>query len=445
MTPEQFVATLDEWTARGGEFPDHAFDRHYLTTADEANAVVRALTDGDLNYSAGKLPTPNLHDVVALLQNTYSPEVDDVFQRFAMPQLRRIVREGLKLKLTPSSSDDDKVAAWTLRKRADSYLFALKVASFYGGQQDAELVASAARSPAFEDHYLWSSIFEYSERRNPAAEEMLERLRTPLPRGFCRIAYLDFANKLAFDSRASSHPFDTEIGCEFLLEKLEYDDASYESYAISAVGAAPFLSEVRRAQVLERARSHSSAHLQTEADWAEARLGGLHGSEFLLASLQVPQTATRAARYLTSLGMPTPPPQNPDEFDALRQVSDWLSNEEDFLGRAPKEIFVIDQRALRWPPNGDERRVWLIGFRHDSEDERMEGVVSISDGHIDRHDDDLKAKPIRGYGRALGADPDVYTLYDGDTKDGRFWEELVLKFNPTVERTPWRWPWDRTP
>jgi AICAR transformylase/IMP cyclohydrolase PurH len=44
MTPKQFVIVLDEWSAKGGALPESIPHDYAITTAEEANAVCRALS-----------------------------------------------------------------------------------------------------------------------------------------------------------------------------------------------------------------------------------------------------------------------------------------------------------------------------------------------------------------------------------------------------------------
>lgn len=431
MSPEKFVITLDGWTSLGGEFPASAFEHHYLTTADEAFAVVRALTHGDLYSFKGVLPKPNFFDVVALIQRTFTPNVDDVFSREACPLLRKLVAKGLSEDFAPRVSAD-KSEVLALKTHAESYLFALKVLTFYGHREDGHLIARAARVSAFDDHIMWSSIFDYAVRKNPAAEEIMESLRSPLPQNFCRVAYLDFVNALAFDNHVKVHPFDNDEGCEFLLSSLVCTDPSDDSYAISSIAAAPFLSESRRNELLDRARCHSLKIVRDEARWAEARSKVPSAMEFLMLAAGKPQTATRAGRYLTSLGIPAPMPTNPMEFEALQRASDWLRNEGDFFGQAPDELFLADQRILRWPPSGSDRVASLIGYRHHSDGDQIEGFVTVVGELVARCWEETKPKLLDAYANALRGDPEAYEAHRRQSEDDRFWRKLLAKFNPTV-------------
>ncbi len=135
MSPEQLSPPLT-----GGrlarEFPASAFDHHYLTTADEAFAVVRALTHGDLYSSTGVLTEAQLFNIVALIQKTFTPSVDDIFRREACPLLRKLVIKGLSEDFNGPRVSADQIEVWALKQHAESYLFALKALTFYGHRED---------------------------------------------------------------------------------------------------------------------------------------------------------------------------------------------------------------------------------------------------------------------------------------------------------------------
>jgi hypothetical protein len=429
MTPEELIAVVDAWTSRGGPFPQGDLDRHYLTTTAEAHAVVRALGGKDLLSPDGVLGTLNLHGVAGLIQSSTNEEVDAVFRAQAAPLLREIVAAGLRDQVSPSvTSGTDVIRA---QKRAESLLFALKVAAFYGHPHIIDLIATAARHPSFDDHYMWSTIFDYAERHNPDPERLIEALRNPLPGNSCRIAFLDFCNVLAFDSRIAKHPFDTEEGVAYLLSMLEHDDPGYDSHAISAIAAAPFLSVARQEQMLRRARSHSHTILHDEARWAGARAGAQGSDAFLHAAALAPQTYTRANKYMNVLGVKPPRIADPISFAAMTCAADWLSNEQDFFGTSPRKVYVHDRRILHWPPEGAPREAWIIGFGHYIDGEELSGAVTLVGELVDRVDT-VRPKPLKAYAEAASRDPALYKLYQDSSPEDVFWRTMLVRLNPAL-------------
>jgi hypothetical protein len=59
MTPKQFVIVLDEWSAKGGALPESIPHDYAITTAEEANAVCRALASNHI-YAVDSIKTPAL-------------------------------------------------------------------------------------------------------------------------------------------------------------------------------------------------------------------------------------------------------------------------------------------------------------------------------------------------------------------------------------------------
>ena len=55
MTPKEFVALVDAWSATGGEFS--GADRHVITTPDEVDAICRGLDSGHI-FAANSIHTP---------------------------------------------------------------------------------------------------------------------------------------------------------------------------------------------------------------------------------------------------------------------------------------------------------------------------------------------------------------------------------------------------
>jgi hypothetical protein len=68
MTPKQFAIVLDEWSTKGGALPESIPHDYAITTAEEANAVCRALPSNHI-YAVGSIKTPALDKLLAFLQS----------------------------------------------------------------------------------------------------------------------------------------------------------------------------------------------------------------------------------------------------------------------------------------------------------------------------------------------------------------------------------------
>jgi hypothetical protein len=75
MTPEEFVAALDVWSATGGKFRDGVPDDHKVTTPAEAEAVCRGL-DSPHIYTVNSIGSPALSELVHFFQTV----------RFSLPR-----------------------------------------------------------------------------------------------------------------------------------------------------------------------------------------------------------------------------------------------------------------------------------------------------------------------------------------------------------------------
>jgi hypothetical protein len=61
MTPKELVTVLDEWITKGGALPEGIPHDYVITTVDEANAVCRALSSGNIYaINSIRLRTPDI-------------------------------------------------------------------------------------------------------------------------------------------------------------------------------------------------------------------------------------------------------------------------------------------------------------------------------------------------------------------------------------------------
>jgi hypothetical protein len=208
-------------------------------------------------------------------------------------------------------------------------------------------------------------IFRLFDREHPQQGALLEALRSPLPRGFVAVAYLDFCNALAYESGLDAHPFDSTPGTTLLEAWLGDPDPAGASYAHSAAASLPFLRGERRAKLLELALDHGSVRVRLEGAWAAGRLGDPRGVERLSAACLDSRTSHVAQEFLAELERSdaVPPAALEPTFAAEVELCAWLAHPHEYA-RPPAEVRLLDRRTLRWPPTGDERPLWLFEFAY---------------------------------------------------------------------------------
>lgn len=222
------------------------------------------------------------------------------------------------------------------------------------------------RSPALQDGFLWSVIFEIVARdEHPWSAPLLDALRDPLPGGFAAVAYLDFANTIARAGNPVTHPFDTTAGRAQLQAWLTDPDVDRHSYAHSAAASIPFLSPEARKIFLQLADRHPDHNVRFEAAWGAALRGDERGLETLQAACADPRHAARAMSYLCELGAQDriPVEATSPDFQALAEMCTWLAHPNEY-GRPPSEIRQVDARELFWPPTSDRRRLRVFRFEY---------------------------------------------------------------------------------
>ncbi len=335
-----------------------------IASKRDAEAVVEALRRVERvpKRPDERYRTSPLHTLVAFFQQVDDDDAMEVLHDAGGPELVRLFNASF-----PPDEDDH-----------DDLPFLLKILVMLRVPGAPELVVKAARHPATRDAFLWSVILAQLAEEHPQAEEIVEKLRDPLPEAFAGVALLDLANERARVGHAGPHPFDNAEGLQRLESYLVDRDPEHFSYAHSATAAIPFLRTPARQRLLDLAAQHPDATVQLESHWAAAKLGDERGIAALAEAARDPRKGTRALAYLEELDRldAAPPETQTDEHLALAEMADWLSYPTEF-GAFPDALRVYDTRELDWPPTNDRRRLWLIEFTYESSDDRPAREVGI--------------------------------------------------------------------
>ena len=216
MTPTEFVAVLDAWSAKGGRFPDISSRPYRITTADEAEAVCRALLSKHI-YAVNSIQSPALHDLVAFFNFAKTKAATHVLRHKGLDILRRIFREALD---QPPKGDPD---TWAVRQHHDAHVFILQILAKFQERGDAALIIEGGRDRRMQNG-SWNLVFDIDEKGHPEAQDIFDALREPLPDGWAGIIYLHWANNLAREQRISRHPFASGAGIARLARYLNDSD-----------------------------------------------------------------------------------------------------------------------------------------------------------------------------------------------------------------------------
>jgi len=376
-TSEEFLEQVNSWLNIGGEFPSIPYGP--LNTMVEAEIVVKALSHGDINWFETNYLGPNLHSIVSRLQSANTSEVNTFFLENACPILHQILQS--EIASNNFSKPKGRKEKYRAEKWHEAHLMALKVLSYYGRVEDYPLIIKMARDSRYNNHYMWSIIFSYVSSNSPEPVKIIKALANPLPDKFCNIAYLDFANALAFEKKIPSHPFDTASGVKCLKQHVKRKNG-YESYVVSAVKALSFLSEINRKLLLSNTKKHGSPEVQEELKWALSRIGEVDGISFLKARIENPIYHTRASLYANALGLKIANYNYLQEakFNALVQLSDWLGDEQYFWGQPPSKLEVIHEEKLYWPDADTLIGFWTVKYKgQEYHDEPEEGIGVTSE------------------------------------------------------------------
>lgn len=255
----------------------------------------------------------------------------------------------------------DRKASSASENEVDPLLYALKMAVYFGSEEGTDCVIRAARLPLSPDSFMWSVILAAYGQGHPLSQKLFEALSDPLPGDFLAISLLDCANAAAREGANWRHPFDSEEGFRMIEQWLSDEDEEHYSYAVSAAAALPFLTDPDPLVALGFV--HPSPEVKLEAAWAAAKLGHDEGVEALVkASLDLNQSE-RAREYLKELGLSDEIPaeaEDPD-FQAMSQFAQWLAHPNE-LARPPDELKIVQKMDLKWPPEYESKRVWLIEY-----------------------------------------------------------------------------------
>lgn len=339
-------------------------DDYRLASKRDAEALVEALRHvprvpqrPDERYR-----TSPLFQLAAMFQDVEDARLAAVLREQGTPELVRIVRASF-----PPHEDDH-----------DDLMFLLKILVLYRVAEAGELVAQAATHPETRNFYLWSVVLGQLADGHSLADDIVARLRDPLPDGFAGIAFLDLANERAREGDRAPHPFDTAEGLRRLESWLADRDPEHFSYAHSAAAAIPFLRTPSRQRLLDLAWSHPDVSVRLESYWAAAKLGDERGIAALAEASRDPRQGSRMLAYLHELGRldDAPPETRTEEYAALAAMADWLAHPTEF-DAFPDALRVYDTRELFWPPTNDTRRLWLIEYTYEPSAEREERETGI--------------------------------------------------------------------
>jgi hypothetical protein len=310
----------------------------------------------------GRYRTSPLHRLVSFFQQVEDGEVAEVLREKGGPELVRIVRASF-----PPREDDH-----------DDLPFLLKIMVMYRLPEAGELLAQAMRHPDLQDAGLWSIVMMQLDPDHPDADSIVALLSDPLPQAYAGAAFLDLANERARAGIATAHPFDNAAGLQQLESYLTDRDSNKAGQAASAAVAIPYLRTPARQRLLDIAWTHANTDVQLEAFRAAATLGDARGVAALAEAARDPRRGPRPLAYLEELGQleAAPPETQTDEHLALATMADWLAYPTEF-NAFPDAVRVFDTRVMFWPPTNDRRRLWLIEFTYEPNEERETREVGV--------------------------------------------------------------------
>lgn len=337
----------------GGDLVEElrGLDDYVITSKNDAEAICEALTTlpGDRVYNARHFSSP-LHELTGLFQDVEGRQC---------PAFEELYEEGLPelIRIFDAMVDD------ASEEEVDDLLYVLKILAMYGSFEGAQKVVEAAQIPLKPEAYMWHVILSTFSEDHPQREFVIQALSDPLPTGFMAIGLLDCATSAAINGAFDQHPFDSPAGTQMLRGWLEDPDPEKYSYAHSATGALPFISNPPRDELLELAMKHPDTAVQLEAAWAAGELGREDGLNMLVQFCLDVNHSDAAQRYLEELERTDLIPSEAQEesFQAKAEFSGWLSHPNE-LGQAPDQLEVVDHRQLAWPPDRDVRSMWLIRY-----------------------------------------------------------------------------------
>lgn len=292
-----------------------------------------------------------------LISPFQSPEKDEdiaIFTKQGLPELRRLLFEGLK-------------KAHHTKKKIEGLTFIMKILAMYSVKKDTEIIVKIANAGYDANGYLWFLIFEQLSA-SQHWKIVFDGIKLPSLKGSLRVVYLDFVNCQFIENRQSElkHTFDSEIGIKLLEYWLSSKDPGKYSYAQSATTALPFISEPAQSRLLKVAQNHPSAKVNIESAWAVVKVGDVENGVPLLQKWALnPCYSKMATMLLKELDFEGKIPEKAKENDfiALAEMASWLSHPAEY-GEPPEKIEILDKRELFWPPTKDTRPVWLIKYTY---------------------------------------------------------------------------------
>jgi hypothetical protein len=368
MAPDKFIALVDAWIAKGGQFHDP--DKYAITTAAEVDAICRAL-DSQHIFAANSIHTPAFFYLTAYLHHAKTKVAVDAFRAKGLDRLRRIFNRLLDQPTIPEEKD------FLLRDRYRASVFILQVLAAQKVPGDGSLIVRGARDRRLSGG-SWSMVFEFMERGHSDTWNILEALRDPLPEDSCGDCYLYWSNKFAATGEMLPHPFATKEGIARLARYVSDSDIDDHYSVCWAVRALPFVDDGARSDLLDIADRHSDGRVRLEAAAVRAQTGSKLGAERLIGLCLDPRLANEAIARLETLGLSDRIPAQAREpgFQAMAEMCTWLSHPNE-NGRPPDEIAVYDTRALNWPPTGDRRQLWILKYRYEPDEWEPEGDEGV--------------------------------------------------------------------
>lgn len=362
----QLRAILKKWSQEGGKLSSRLGDHegNDLVTTEDAQAVIAALKSASLTNQLSKGTMINsFYSLASFFQQIDSNEAYEELVEHGLPELRRLVNEGLKV---PEHRETD-------------ILYALKIFALYEQDEDVKRIVDVAHSGFQSDHYMWTTVLSQFDEDHANWRTLFDGLRDPLPEGFIAMAFLDVANELALAEKLKRHPFDSAAGVKRLHDWLINKDPEEFSYAHSSTVALPFLKAEHRKQLMPLAAKHPDEDVQLESAWAAAKAGDEDGGVRLAKWALDVNHSQVACEYLEELGLAEQIPASAKEpnFAAMAEMVNWLKHPNEF-GRAPDKIELVDTRELYWPPTEDTRQLWLFKYTYQPEVSGEEIDVGLS-------------------------------------------------------------------
>lgn len=234
----------------------------------------------------------------------------------------------------------------------------------------ADLIISAVNQAVLADNYRWNGVFRTYDDEHSQTEHFMTKFAEHPPASFAGVLLLDAVNQLFLDEWEGTNPFNSPKGVVAFKTWLESKNPDDFSRAHSAALGAAFIDPKLRTEVLPLALQHPDQAVRMEGAWADVKTGGSHGLVLLTQACLDLHQSDRAQGYLKELKHEQDIPREAMEpaFAAQAAMSRWLQHPNE-LGDIPKSIEVYDHKKLFWPPDGEQREIWLIKFTYQFKDD----------------------------------------------------------------------------